>query len=87
MDENIKECLDELQEASKYISELEGKIKNVLKIIEERSIFDTPEDIYHKIEWELEWCITYSEMITDIMRESVLPIKELLFGKVVKQEL
>ena len=54
MDENIKECLDELQEASKYISELEGKIKNVLMIIEERSIFDTPEDIYHKIEWELE---------------------------------
>ena len=48
------EPYDQIMEASEYISELEGKLKTVLKIIEERSIFDTPEDIYNTIEWELE---------------------------------
>ena len=47
------EPYDQIMEASEYISELEGKLKTVLKIIEERSIFDTPEDIYNTIEWEL----------------------------------
>ena len=47
------EPYDQIIEASEYICELEDKLKIVLEIIEERSIFDTPEDIYHKIEWEL----------------------------------
>lgn len=48
------EPYDQMMEASEYISELEGKLKIVLDIIEESSIFDTPEDIYNKIKWELE---------------------------------
>ena len=48
------EPYDQMVEASEYISELEGKLKTVLKIIEESSIFDTPEEIYNKIKWELE---------------------------------
>ena len=48
------EPYDQMVEAREYINELEGKLKNVLKIIEERSIFDTPEDIYNAIEWEWE---------------------------------
>lgn len=48
------EPYDQMMEASEYISELEGKLKIVLEIIEESSIFDTPEDTYNKIKWELE---------------------------------
>ena len=47
------EPYDQMVEASEYISELVGKLKIVLKIIEESSIFDTPDDIYNTIEWEL----------------------------------
>jgi len=48
-----EEPYDQMMKAGEYISELEKKLNNVLKVIEERSIFDTPEDIYHTIEWEI----------------------------------